>query len=288
MPDYLPADAHRASSDGLDADVRMQLYSHRSTQRSLLVPAVAEPLLVWVISGSARVEERELGQDWTSTAVSAGDFFLTMSPEPYEMRWATDDAAGFQVMHLYLSQRLLDLAAREVLGKAHALRLREVSGARDAHVSSLMALLHREMTRQGDTSSLCVQGIAQALAVHLFRHYRDASDAGKAANALPAYKLQRVIDHMRQGLANPFSLAVVAADAGMSAFHFSRLFHRATGHSPSQYFIQLRLEKARHLLLASGLSVIEIALEVGYASPSHFAQVFKRHTGTTPRAFRRG
>ncbi|WP_426115216.1 helix-turn-helix domain-containing protein [Pseudomonas sp. DSP3-2-2] len=93
---------------------------------------------------------------------------------------------------------------------------------------------------------------------------------------------------MEQGLATEFSLAALAAEAGMSEFYFSRLFHRATGQSPSQYFIQMRMTVARRLLLKSTLSVIEVALEVGYGSPNHFAHVFKRHTGITLREYRRG
>ncbi|WP_426115218.1 hypothetical protein [Pseudomonas sp. DSP3-2-2] len=49
----------------------------RGTAQTLTVPAVAEPLLVLVLSGSALVQERAIGQDWVASAVSADDFFLT-------------------------------------------------------------------------------------------------------------------------------------------------------------------------------------------------------------------
>lgn len=64
------------------------------------------------------------------------------------------------------------------------------------------------------------------------------------------------------------------------------MFKRATGLSPSQYFIRLRMSRARHLLLETDLSIIDIGLDVGYSSPSHFSQVFRREVGVTPSAYR--
>jgi AraC family transcriptional regulator len=286
MPNFLPS-KHQTLGQRSSADVQMQIYRHRSTTRTLIIPAVAEPLLVMVLSGGAIVEERVKGQAWSATTVCTDDFFLTMSPQPYEMRWQTTGDEDFEVAHLYLSQRLLELAAQEVLvGRPQSLRLQDVSGGRDAQVAQLMTLLHQEMAVRQLTSNLYLHGIAQALAVHLVRHYRDENPELKHANALPAYKLHGAIEQMRAGLERNFSLATLAAGAGMSDFHFSRLFRRATGQSPSQYFIQMRMDKARELLLESNLSVIEVALEVGYSSPSHFSQVFRRHTGATPREYR--
>jgi AraC family transcriptional regulator len=68
-----------------------------------------------------------------------------------------------------------------------------------------------------------------------------------------------------------FSLIRLAQEADMSEFHFSRAFKRTTGLSPSQYFIHLRLKKARRLLRETNRSVIKIGLDVGYTSPSYFA-----------------
>ena len=73
----------------------------------------------------------------------------------------------------------------------------------------------------------------------------------------------------------------------MSEYHFSRLFKKATGRSPSQCFIRLRMAKARQLLLETDQSIIDIGLEVGYGSPSHFSQVFKREVGVKPSDYRK-
>jgi AraC family transcriptional regulator len=287
MPDYLPAAAHRPVGQHLNAEVQVQIFRHHSTSQSLTIPAVAEPLLVLIISGAAIVEERAVNEAWAANAVAADDFFLTMSPTPYEMRWQTESHGGFEVVHVYLSQRLLDLPARDIsAGQCGAVRLREVSGERDHEISGLMRSLYHEITSSERASPLYLQGVGQALAVHLVRSYRDTDAPSHPINALPAYKLHRAIATLHAELDSEFSLVRLASEAGMSISHFSRMFRKATGQSPSQYFIHLRMEMARQLLLESDLSVLRVALDVGYTSPSHFAQIFKRHTCITPREYR--
>ncbi|WP_248730748.1 helix-turn-helix domain-containing protein [Pseudomonas sp. MWU13-2517] len=287
MPDYLPATAHQPIGQSVNSQVQVQIFRHRTTLQNLTIPAVAEPLLVLVVSGAAIVEERVGEEDWISNAVTTDDFFLTMSPVPYEMRWQTASDGGFEVIHVYLSQGLLDLAARDVFaGHGGTMRLREASGERDDEISRLMRSLYHEMTSSEQASSLYLQGVAQALAVHLVRGYGDSIDSSTRMNALPAYKLHRAIAAMHAGLDSAFNLGRLSSEASMSISHFSRMFRKATGRSPSQYFIHMRMEVARQLLLESDLSILNVALNVGYASPSHFAQVFRRHTGVTPREYR--
>ncbi|MGN8276430.1 helix-turn-helix domain-containing protein [Pseudomonas sp. SMV71] len=278
-----------AASDELDArDVLVQIFNRERQEDSFIVPAVAEPLLVWVISGTAEVDERILGGEWETSVVSKGDFFLTTSAEPYEMRWNVSGEEAFVVMHIYLGIALLERAISETLGGPGAVRLREVSGGRDGVLSMLMEQFRKELTDHSTGSALFLQGLAQCLAVHLARNYLDDSAEDIAhRNSLPAYKLRRVLEEMEANLHREFSLGTLAEGAGMSEFHFSRLFKKATGHSPSQFFIRLRMARARQLLLETDRSIIDIGLDVGYSSPSHFSQVFKREVGITPSHYRK-
>ena len=92
---------------------------------------------------------------------------------------------------------------------------------------------------------------------------------------------------MAEHVAEDFDLARLAAQAGLSKFHFQRLFKGAMGVSPSRYHINLRMDAARRLLRETKKSVVTVALEVGYASPSHFARLFRRETGLSPSDYRR-
>lgn len=270
-------------------DVFVQVFSRNRIQRPFLVPAVAEPLIVWVMSGSATVEERDLGGEWIVSRVSVGDFFLTRSPAPYEMRWQADGDQSFQVMHLYVSVPLFERVVREMLGtEADKVSLKDISGGRDTMISQILSILHGELVAAGGGSALFVEGLAQSLAVHLVRHYVVADRLARPQNALPGAKLRRAVAAMASRLDQPFDLNNLAEAAGMSEFHFSRLFKKATGLSPSQYFIRQRVAKAQQLLQETDSSIIEIGLTVGYSSPSHFAQIFRRETGLSPSDYRRG
>ena len=147
-------------------------------------------------------------------------------------------------MHLYLSLPLFEKVAREVLGKAGGnVTLRDVSGGRDATLSHILSLLHQELLVEGEGSQLFVEGLAQSLAVHLVRRYSESGPDTPKQNALPGSKLRRAIAFMREHLDEPFDLARLARSVGMSTFHFSRLFKKSIGVSPSRHFIRQRVTK---------------------------------------------
>lgn len=92
---------------------------------------------------------------------------------------------------------------------------------------------------------------------------------------------------MRGHISEDCNLDQLAARAGLSKFHFHRLFKRAVGESPSRHQINLRMHEAKRLLRETKQSVDDVAVEVGYTNPSHFAQLFRRETGLSPSDYRR-
>jgi AraC family transcriptional regulator len=92
---------------------------------------------------------------------------------------------------------------------------------------------------------------------------------------------------MAKNVGDEFNLDRLASQVGLSKFYFQRVFKRAMGVSPSRYHIMLRMDEARRLLRETKNSVVNVALEVGYTNPSHFAQLFRRETGLSPSDYRR-
>ena len=85
----------------------------------------------------------------------------------------------------------------------------------------------------------------------------------------------------------PLDLRALAREASVSPRHFSRSFRGTFGETPHQYLISRRLERARHLLRTSDLSVAEVCLAVGFVSVGSFTTTFRRRTGCSPTEYRR-
>jgi transcriptional regulator GlxA family with amidase domain len=96
-------------------------------------------------------------------------------------------------------------------------------------------------------------------------------------------KLLSVIELMEQNLEEPLSRADLASTAGLSTRQLERLFRKYLGRSPARYYLELRLNKARLLLLQTNMSVIDVALACGFVSASHFSKCYRDFFGRTPR-----
>lgn len=95
-------------------------------------------------------------------------------------------------------------------------------------------------------------------------------------------RLSAIVARMEANIEDPISPARLAADAGMSPRQLERLFARYLGRSPKRYYMEIRLERARNLLLQTEMSVIEIALACGFASSAHFSKCYRGSYDTTP------
>ncbi len=95
-------------------------------------------------------------------------------------------------------------------------------------------------------------------------------------------KLSQVIQMMEANLEDPISPSVLAKDVGLSTRQLERLFRRYLNRSPKRYYMEIRLQKARNLLMQTDMSVINVALASGFASPSHFSKCYRGRYQTTP------
>jgi len=102
-----------------------------------------------------------------------------------------------------------------------------------------------------------------------------------------AARVERAKALMEARYAEPLSLSTLARDAGMSLFHFARVFAELEGRPPHRHLTELRLTRARARLLA-GAGVTDTCLAVGFGSLSHFVATFRRRFGVRPSEVRRG
>lgn len=109
---------------------------------------------------------------------------------------------------------------------------------------------------------------------------------GRDPRRIDWVRLKRVLDYIDSNLGGNIHLSELAEAAGLSEFHFAKLFKQSMGASPHQYILQRRLERAKELLRNPALSLSDISLEAGFADQSHFTNVFRRFVGATPSKFR--
>jgi AraC family transcriptional regulator len=158
----------------------------------------------------------------------------------------------------------------------------------DPAAQQLMTLLITDAIEGNTTERLYMEYLTQALAVRMLFLGRSAEiqTNNRYKSGLPGHVLRRIIERMRC-LGSDLSLQALATESGYSRVHFVRMFRAATGYSPHNYLLNLRLERARELLKNPSLSLIDVALDCGFSSHSHITRLFHKSVGVTPSAYRR-
>ena len=107
------------------------------------------------------------------------------------------------------------------------------------------------------------------------------------ANARERRRAVQAALWLEANAAEPVGLEDAARQAGLSPFHFLRVFREVTGATPHQYLLRLRLARAAKLLSERALPITDVALECGFADLSNFVRTFRRAAGVSPSGFRK-
>lgn len=124
--------------------------------------------------------------------------------------------------------------------------------------------------------------------MHLLRTY-NAFDAALDAGppVLASRTIGKITGYVEDNMHAAIGLFELAAIAGVSRFHFARLFKNSLGETPMCYVERMRIERAKDLVRQGRLALVDIALTVGFSDQSHFTRRFCRHVGCTPAAYAR-
>jgi AraC-like DNA-binding protein len=161
----------------------------------------------------------------------------------------------------------------------------------DEFISRLVEQMWVEAADSSPRGRLFLDGSVLALLTALVAKMdglRSAAAASPAARGgLAPFRLKRALACMDAALGTDVSLDDLAAAAGLSQWHFARAFKAETGLAPWRYLVNQRIMRAKDLLAATDLTIIDIAAEIGYEDPRYFAKLFRRDTGVSPSEFRR-
>lgn len=95
-------------------------------------------------------------------------------------------------------------------------------------------------------------------------------------------KVLSIIEFMEANISEPLSLVDIARHVGLSRRQIERLFHQHMGRSPARYYLEVRLDRARHLLAQSTIPVVDVAIACGFISASHFSKCYREMYGKSP------
>jgi AraC family transcriptional regulator len=158
---------------------------------------------------------------------------------------------------------------------------------RDPQLIAIASLFQHEIETSGMGGNLYTESLRNILNIHLLRHYSTFTPRSFSPKSnLSSAQLDRIVTYIETHLSQTIHLSNLASIVRMSESHFSRSFKQSTGIAPHQYVLKHRVERAKQLLLKSQLSILEVALECGFAHPGHLSRHFKRIFGITPKKFR--
>lgn len=224
-------------------------------------------------------EQRMIRDHWASgrdvAAICVGSFLVVASGIASNRRVAT----GWPVAHLLPAiDRSITVEPSDLVVSDGALR---TTGAITAVYDLALDVV---ATRLGQDVATRLRRI---LLLEPQRAGQQAFARSGAQPEMPLTPVHRAKTYLRNNLMQPFDLAAVATAAGLSLRSLQRHFKEQTGITPLSFHQQLRMDRAKHLLETTKLSIAQIADEVGYSDEAAFRKLFRKMTELTPGDFRR-
>lgn len=190
------------------------------------------------------------------------------------------------VLHLHIPNGIIaECGEHTGVGGTAALPT-NVSAARDPAIERLgMALLDADQIGH-PLGHIYADSISLAIVTKLLDAARKTAAGGlPKTSGLAKWRLKRVLDFIDGNLAEPISLADLAAASGLTRMHFAAQFRATTGVRPHEYLLRRRIERAQEMLRGSKDPIVDVALQVGFQTQAHFTSTFRKFVGQPPRAW---
>ncbi|MEM1109748.1 MAG: AraC family transcriptional regulator [Planctomycetota bacterium] len=227
--------------------------------------------------------------------VALGDVFLLQS----EDRHYFSDRDGLELINVMYDPELLDLPVdelRQIPGfnalflfepmyrKRHRFESRlHLPPMELQHTTRLAVTILEEVEDRTPGYAIAAKTRLFELMIFLSRQY----DRTQTTEGRSLLRLGGVIGELENSYDEPWTVEDMAVAAHLSPSHLVRVFRKATGQTPLNYLIQLRIRQAVRLLEDSDLNITQIAHRVGFTDSNYFARQFRKWMGTTPTQYRK-
>ena len=246
----------------------------------LYIPAMRKHCIVIRRTQPTRLQQYQGGQA-NERAWLPGEAVIVPAGTP--SFWRSQESRDN--LHVDIDPSWLARAAGDDVDASPALR--SCFGVNDPVLRQFGHLLLGSLDSNASLHAGFADGLAIALATHLLEHHADAGAQPRRTGALTRRQLDHIVAAIEADLAEDWSLDKLAALLQLSPFHFARAFKAACGETPHRFVLRLRLEQARRQVLATAQPLIDIAVDAGFVSLSHFGQAFRRQWGVSPSQLRR-
>lgn len=160
----------------------------------------------------------------------------------------------------------------------------------DAVIQRLTAALAATEASPDAHSAICADALRLAILARQFSRQTNPLPTAESiacnVRSLQKWRLKRVMQYVDEHLDAKITLQDLAAATGLSRMHFAAQFRAATGMRPHEYLLKRRIQRAEELLKRVEVSLVDVALTVGFQTQAHFTTVFKRFAGDTPSQWR--
>ena len=254
----------------------VQCFDHAPEVERFRLPGVRDLHLVLCVAGDVDIRTRTGGGRTVRRRWLPGTLELMVPGRASERDYRA--ASALRTVQVHIPSAAVERAAAHLGGPEPDFEALAAAGeAGDPVVEQLMGAL----PDAADAGDLYAESAAAFLATHLLARGRHESPPG------PEHAAVRVgIAVMRERLAEPLTLADIAAEAHLSVYQFIRVFKAATGETPHRFLTRLRIERARRLLSGTSLTVAQIAARCGFASPGALSSAFLSQVGVRPSVYR--
>jgi AraC family transcriptional regulator len=215
--------------------------------------------------------------------VAAGGFYV-VGPEPTTLLKVPEFS---DTLEMYPDTSLLKAVAEENGQPDFVLQPTLGKGANPRFVPDGMMLALAHVLRQACLGQRTLSPMeASTLELLLAVHAVGGSASWRGDGKLSSTSLNRVLDLIEEEIDQPLTLDRLASEARLSAFHFARTFKRTTGMAPHRFVLARKIERAKHQLMTTNLSVGEIAISLGFENLHHFRRQFRTQFGILPGTLR--
>jgi len=240
--------------------------------------------VVMTFYGAAQEITRRTGGSRVTSRTRPGS--ITLIPEGHDGHW--DIAGSLEVSHVYLTEQHLRHCSEALVG-GKPIELLDRVGFDDPATGHILEMLSQASVTGDPATRLFVEQAVDLLCTQLIRAHSSFGVLPQAEprHGLADWQVKRVTAYMQEFMDRDIGLEEMAALVGLSRFHFCAAFRLATGMSPYHHLTAMRMARARKLLTQPDLPIIQVALAVGYQTPSAFAASFRKATRVTPSTYRR-